>query len=134
MSVDDAFVRWWLIPRALTKCVHCVVWWLSCRATGFNLALIILSPLAGVMAERLAVRRLLNMTTLLRGVLYVILLPAAWVMLQTNWVIASQEYFNSGMTAHVDLAVVCASSGRAGCWVSGTFADFVEFLLWAMCV
>ncbi len=62
--------------------------------TSFNLALFILSPLAGVLAERLAVRRLLNVTTGIRGFLYAVLMPAAWVLLQTSWVIQQQEYFD----------------------------------------
>ena len=43
------------------------------------MALFILSPLAGVMAERLSMRRLLNITTACRGLIYVLLMPLTWV-------------------------------------------------------
>lgn len=62
--------------------------------TSFNLALFILSPLAGVLAERVSVKKLLNMTTFLRALIYVFFLPASWVFLQSGWVIAVQDYFD----------------------------------------
>eukprot|EP00455_Lapot_gusevi_P053331 TRINITY_DN8301_c0_g1_i3.p1 TRINITY_DN8301_c0_g1~~TRINITY_DN8301_c0_g1_i3.p1 ORF type:complete len:603 (+),score=213.55 TRINITY_DN8301_c0_g1_i3:84-1811(+) len=61
--------------------------------TSFNMALFILSPLAGAVAERVSLRKLLNITTIFRGLIYAILLPLAWVMLQSGWVIAVKEYY-----------------------------------------
>jgi hypothetical protein len=58
------------------------------------MALFLLSPLAGVFAERWVMRRMLNRTTFWRGFVYVVLVPLSWVLLQTDWIIAPQSYFD----------------------------------------
>eukprot|EP00744_Colponema_vietnamica_P003164 GILI01004885.1.p1 GENE.GILI01004885.1~~GILI01004885.1.p1 ORF type:complete len:589 (-),score=199.63 GILI01004885.1:1410-3176(-) len=52
----------------------------------FNLALMFLSPLAGCVAERVSVKKLLNVTTTIRLFVWVVFVPAAWVVLKSDWV------------------------------------------------
>jgi hypothetical protein len=40
-------------------------------------------------------RRILNVTTFWRGFVYVVLVPLSWVLLQTNWILSPQSYFDS---------------------------------------
>ena len=61
----------------------------------FNLALFILSPLAGVLAERTSVRKILNITTSVRGIIYVLVIPFAWLLLQSDFIIQKQDYYDT---------------------------------------
>lgn len=50
----------------------------------FNLALLFCSPLAGGVAERANIRTILLRTTTIRGIIYVLLIPAAWFFLDSE--------------------------------------------------
>jgi hypothetical protein len=56
-------------------------------AAKFNLALLLLSPLAGTIAERMHIRSLLNYTSFGRAFVYAVLLPAAWLFLDSDIII-----------------------------------------------
>jgi hypothetical protein len=90
------FAVWWTVFSPLVLALfRGSTYAVGGARTSFNLALFILSPLAGVLAERLAVRRLLNFTTAIRGFLYGVVLPGVWILLQTDWVLKPQTYFDT---------------------------------------
>lgn len=50
----------------------------------FNGALLICSPMAGGIAERTNIKKLLNKTVLFRGIIYVLAIPLAWVLMDSG--------------------------------------------------
>lgn len=52
----------------------------------FNIAMLLLSPIAGVTAERVSLKKMLVMTTVGRGVIWGVLLPLVWVLFISGWV------------------------------------------------
>lgn len=61
--------------------------------TVFNLAIFLLSPIAGSLIENTPVKRVLNVTTSLRAFLYVIVIPGLWVLLRSGWIIPVEPEF-----------------------------------------
>ncbi|PHJ25456.1 transmembrane protein [Cystoisospora suis] len=50
----------------------------------FNLALVVVSPLAGAVAERASIRRLLATSTVTRVLIWSVAVPAAWILLKND--------------------------------------------------
>lgn len=50
----------------------------------FNLALLLCSPMAGGIAEKTNIKKLLNKTVLVRGLIYVLAIPVAWVLMDSE--------------------------------------------------
>ena len=132
------FAVWWTaFSPLLLALFNGSTYSVGAARTSFNMAMFFLSPLAGVMAERWAVRRLLNLTTLLRGFLYAVLLPAAWLLLQSPWLLPKQDYYDQifwvvflilvfcdgslvAFSNVVDIGTVCMWVGSwVGGWVGG---------------
>ena len=74
-----------LSSNALSLFTTCALVW---ACSGYNIALFFISPVAGALAERLSVRGILTLTTLARMVIYALLIPACWVVLQSGWLLA----------------------------------------------
>eukprot|EP00475_Leptophrys_vorax_P040715 TRINITY_DN7592_c0_g1_i3.p1 TRINITY_DN7592_c0_g1~~TRINITY_DN7592_c0_g1_i3.p1 ORF type:complete len:591 (+),score=114.29 TRINITY_DN7592_c0_g1_i3:175-1947(+) len=60
----------------------------------FNLAMFLFSPLAGFLVESAPVKRVLNLTTILRALLYVVIVPGLWIFLRSGWIFPVQDGFD----------------------------------------
>lgn len=58
----------------------------ACRVA-FNGAMLLFSPIAGVVADKYPSRYLLNLTTVLRGLIYCVLIPVCWALLSSDYLV-----------------------------------------------
>jgi hypothetical protein len=79
---------WWvsLAPLTLALFQHKAMVLAAARFV-FNLSLLIISPAAGSTVERASARKVLILTTFARLSIWAVLLPLAFVLLQTDWII-----------------------------------------------
>lgn len=79
---------WWTIFGPLLLSIfHGHVYGICLTRISFNTSLMIASPLAAILVERVAVRSILLWTVSLRGLIYCVALPLVWILLESSWIV-----------------------------------------------
>jgi hypothetical protein len=75
--------------------------------------MLVFSPVAGALVERVSARSLLTGATLARGFLYAILIPLTWLLLRSEWVIPVCKQ-TAVITVRFDLTLLMLRGCNAG--------------------
>jgi hypothetical protein len=76
----------------------------------FNLALLLCSPMAGGIAEKTNIKKLLNKTVIGRGLIYCMAIPLAWVLMDSEVSAAAHANRSSNLwTSVTQIALLCVS-------------------------
>lgn len=132
-SVDEAHDRKVVVPPLLkgyligqiANVLKAGIWWVGFsplilaifKANGdyvvgyariaFNLSLLLLSPIAGGVVEKVSIKKLLNLATIGRGLIYGLVLPFGWLLLVSDVIIKHNDTMTTAFTVLFVSLVLC---------------------------